>query len=122
MRKSFLLKNVPWPFFKCELSNPFTLFCVAPAYKKSAKVSISKLWCQIGFSTPSQVSKFNNAVFGLFFISIYETVATWLEYLKITPSKKILKGNTEIENLQELLDTQFNEIHGYDVDNEEDDE
>ena len=31
-------------------------------------------------------------LFGLFFISIYETVATWLEYLKITPSKKILKG------------------------------
>lgn len=61
-------------------------------------------------------------LFGLFFISIYETVATWLEYLKINPSKKILKGNTEIENLQELLDTQFNEIHGYDVNNEEDDE
>lgn len=61
-------------------------------------------------------------LFGLFFVSIYEIVIAWLECLRILPSKRILKGNTEIENLQELLNTQFNEIHGYDVDEEDDEE
>lgn len=60
-------------------------------------------------------------LFGVFFISVYEVMMTWLEFIKIKPTKKILKGNTEIENLQELLDTQFNEIHGYDVNADEDD-
>lgn len=60
-------------------------------------------------------------LFGVFFISVYEVMMTWLEFIKIKPTKKILKGNTEIENLQELLDAQFNEIHGYDVNADEDD-
>lgn len=60
-------------------------------------------------------------LFGVFFISVYEVMMTWLEFIKIKPTKKILKGNTEIENLQELLDTQFNEIHGYDINADEDD-
>lgn len=61
-------------------------------------------------------------IFGVFFISVYEVIVTWIESIKTNPAKKILKGNAEIENLQELLNTQFNEIHGYDIDEDDDEE
>lgn len=59
---------------------------------------------------------------GAFAVPVYNLIMLWIETLNIDTSKKILKQNAELNNLEKLLNIQLAEIHGEDVDEYEEDE
>ena len=59
---------------------------------------------------------------GAFAVPIYNLIMLWLDVINADVSKKILKQNAELNNLEKLLNIQLAEIHGEDVDEYEEDE